>query len=124
MTPSVIGKYRRLFDRRASADRIAACVTKIVSAPLKHVHESESNGFSVSDPIALIDTVLLEKVRSLVIGCHMCSPFAEVPLFVVLDQLREATTTRAQYVFEQSPSCSRCGRQMTEHTLIDMEVGL
>jgi hypothetical protein len=91
---------------------------------LEDGREPDSNGSTDPHDIALIDTVLLEKIRGLVIGCHMCSPFAEIPLFVVLDQLREATTTRAQYVFEQSPSCSRCGRQMTEHTLVDMEAEL
>jgi hypothetical protein len=124
VAPSAVGRYRRLFDRRTSADRIAASVSKIVGAPLEDRREADSNGSTAPHGIALIDAVLLEKIRSLVIGCHMCSPFAEVPLFVILDQFREATTISTQYVFEQSPSCSRCGRQMTEHTLVDMEAEL
>jgi len=124
VTPSVIGRYRQLFDRRASANRIVASLAKIVGAPLTDVSEEVADNGTVPENVALVDRILLERVRGLVIGCHMCSPFAEIPLFVVLDQLRDATTARTQYVFEQAATCSRCGRLMTENTLIDMRADL
>jgi hypothetical protein len=116
----VMGRYRRTFDRRASAERIVASLSKIVAAPLSGAEGDDGMETGLAD-IAVVDSGLQEKVEGLIIGCHMCSPFADIPLFVVLDNLREASAARTRYVFEGSPSCPRCRRAMTEHTLIDME---
>lgn len=121
MPSLVMGRYRRLFDRRATAERIVASLSKIVAAPLSGESEGDEGTESDLADIAVVDSSLQQKVEGLVLGCHMCSPFADIPLFVVLDNLREASAARTRYVFEGSPSCPRCRRAMTEHTLIDME---
>lgn len=115
-----IGKYRRLFEKRATADRIAASVTQMVGAPLTNASQGEAE-ISPTPEIILVDSGILEKVEKLILGCHMCSPFAEVPLFVVLDHLRNAGSAVVQYILERPVQCLRCKRPMTEHSLVDIE---
>jgi len=118
-----MGKYRRLFEKRASADRIAASVTQIVGAPLTNGSQVHTDT-SLKPEIVPVDAAMLQRLEKLILGCHMCSPFAEVPLFVILDRLRDAPTARTQYILERPARCPRCKRQMTEHTLVDMEAEL
>jgi hypothetical protein len=117
------GRYRRLFEKRATAERIAAYVTQMVGAPLTNSSLGKAE-ISPTPEVVLVDSVMLEKVEKLVLGCYMCSPFAEVPLFIVLDRLRNAGSAKAQYILERSAHCLRCKRPLTEHSLVDIEAPL
>ena len=114
------GKYRRLFEKRATAERIAAFVSKMVGAPLTNGPQEKAE-ISPTPDIFQVDSAMLERVEKLILGCHMCSPFAEVPLFIVLDRLRNAGSAKVQYILARPPHCLRCKRPMTEHSLVDVE---
>lgn len=114
------GKYRRVFEKRATAERIAAFVSQMVGAPLTNGPQGKAE-ISPTPEIVLVDSAMLEKVEKLILGCHMCSPFAEVPLFIVLDRWRNAGNAKSQYILERPAHCLRCKRPMTEHSLVDIE---
>ena len=121
---TVAGMYRRLFDKRASAQRIREAVAAIVGAPLNHdgLERSAAETPTEDLKIVLVDSGTLRRARQLIVGCQVCSPYAEIPFESILDRVTGHDPGVTQYVLvDGSAKCPRCMRQLAETTLVEFD---
>ena len=117
---AVSGMYRRLFDNRASAERIHEAVAAMVGAAMQD--KGPATPLPEDLNIVLVDTSMLYKAQDLVAGCDHCTRYAEIPFKCLLDSVTDGDPTVTQYILaEGSARCPRCQRSLTENTLVEFE---
>ena len=115
------GTYRKVFDKRTTAWRIRYAVTKMVGAPLLNSGLLPAELRAPGDQnFVLIDAVQLQEARRQLVGCQMCSPFANIPFAGILDRVT-AQPAPTQYILEEPVQCPRCFRPVNERTLVEFE---
>jgi hypothetical protein len=116
---AVAGMYRRLFDNRATADRIHEAVAAMVGGPMMENRQT----MSPEDlNIVLIDASMLHQAQRLIVGCETCTRYAEIPFKCILDSVTDGDPTVTQYILiEGAALCPRCGRTLNEDTLVEFE---
>ena len=120
---AVSGIYRRLFDKRATAQRIRDALATIVGATLDEGKTSDQASASsgVLD-LVLVDRETLLQARKLIFGCQACSPYAGIPFDSILDRVTGRDPAVTQYVFgEGTIKCPRCMTHLSESTLVEFE---
>lgn len=120
MTSKLPSKYRRLFTKRASMDRIRDAVAWMIGAPL------DKPQVPLEPPpdqrnIVLVDSNALKKVSKRILGCQICSPFAEIPVSSILAGFHRSSGPDTYYMLEKMPKCPRCSRAVTEGTLVEVK---
>jgi len=120
---AVSGIYRRLFDKRATAQRIRDALASIVGATLQTGKAGKQALPQPEGPnIVLVDKETLRQARRLIFGCQVCSPYAEIPFDSILDRVTGRDPAMTQYVFgEGGITCPRCMRHLSESTLVEFE---
>jgi hypothetical protein len=122
---AVFGTYRRVFDKRATAQRIREGVAFLVGATLngrKTEASAEPLPSAADLNIVLVDSESLRQARKLIFGCQFCSPYAEIPFDSILDRVTGHDPAVTQYILaEGSMNCPRCRRQVSESTLVEFE---
>ena len=117
---AVAGMYRRLFDNRATAERIHDAIAAMVGGPMLEARPATPAPEDLN--IVLVDTWMLSKARRLIVGCDGCTRYAEIPFKCILDSVTDGDPTVTQYVvFEGSAQCPRCGRNLNEDTLVEFQ---
>lgn len=119
----ISGMYRFLFDKRATAKRIREAVAGIVGAALNDRRSREDLDDELEVlKIVLVDSQTLQKARSLIAGCQVCSPYAEIPFDSILDRVTDNDPSLTRYIVaEGSAECPRCRRPLSEDTLVEFE---
>jgi hypothetical protein len=120
---AVSGIYRRLFDKRATAQRIRDALATIVGATLDEGKTSDQASASsgVLD-LVLVDRETLLQARKLIFGCQACSPYAGIPFDSILDRVTGRDPAVTQYVFgDGTIKCPRCMTHLSESTLVEFE---
>jgi hypothetical protein len=117
------GMYRRLFDKRATAQRIRDALASIVGATLDEGKAGTQDLPAAEGPnIVRVDKETLRQARKLVFGCQVCSPNAEIPFDSILDRVTGRDPAVTQYVFSEGTiKCPRCMRHLSESTLVEFE---
>lgn len=118
------GMYRRLFDKRTSVQQIREAVAAMVAATIaeegSYIPPPEPSTEDLS--IVLVDAATLRRAHKLIVGCQVCSPFAEIPFDSILDRVTGHDPSRTQYIIvEGSAKCPRCFRELRENTLVEFE---
>jgi hypothetical protein len=117
---AVAGMYRRLFDNRATAERIHEAVAALVSGEMQDARPATTAPEDLN--IALVDSWMLHKAQGLIVGCEGCTRYAEIPFKCLLDSVTDGDPTVTQYVVvEGSAQCPRCGKNLNEDTLVEFE---
>jgi hypothetical protein len=117
---AVTGMYRRLFDNRATAERIHEEVAAMVGAAMQE--ERARTPLPEDLNIVLVDSSMLDKAQHLIVGCENCTRVAEIPFKCILDSLTDGDPTVTQYILvEGSTRCPRCGRSLNEDTLVEFQ---
>ena len=116
---AVSGMYRRLFDNRASAEKIHEAIATVVGGTMVE----KVLGISPEDlNIVLLDALMLDKAQRLIVGCEICTRYAEIPFKCILDSVTDGDPTVTQYILSEGAArCPRCGRTLTEDTLVEFE---
>ena len=119
---AVSGIYRRLFDKRATAQRIRDALATIVGAALDEGTSDQASASSGVLDLVLVDRETLVQARKLVFGCQACSPYAGIPFDSILDRVTGRDPAVTQYVFgEGTIKCPRCMTHLSESTLVEFE---
>jgi hypothetical protein len=116
--------YRRMFDKRATAQRIRDAVASMVGAPLGDGKATETPASIGREGlnIVLVDKETLRQARNLIFGCQSCSPYAEIPFDSILDRVTGRDPAATQYILAEGVMrCPRCMRYMSESTLVEFE---
>jgi len=119
---AVSGIYRRLFDKRATAQRIRDALATIVGAALDEGTSDQASASSGVLDLVLVDRETLLQARKLIFGCQACSPYAGIPFDSILDRVTGRDPAVTQYVFgEGTIKCPRCMTHLSESTLVEFE---
>jgi len=116
---AVAGMYSRLFDNRATAERIHEAVAAMVGGAMMENRQT----MSPEDlNIVLVDASMLHQAQRLIVGCETCTRYAEIPFKCILDSVTNGDPTVTQYILAEGAAlCSRCGRTLNEDTLVEFE---
>ena len=121
--PSADGRYRQLFEKRATAQRIRESLATMVGATLDEEAETPVLAPMRDDfKIVVIDAVTLRQARQMVFGCQECSPYAGIPFDSILDRVTGHDPSATRYILpEGAAKCPRCRGHLDESTLVEFE---
>jgi hypothetical protein len=69
--------------------------------------------------IVMVDSVGIRSAEEMIDGCEACIPGAKIPSDWLLDRLTGNSGVDTEYILESPAKCPKCGRDVTEKTLIE-----
>lgn len=115
----VPGMYARRFDSTTSKEEILEAVAMMLATPMRN---KKTPSLSSGLHMVVVDSGLLRKAETMVVGCEGCSSSAQIPFDCVLDRVSGNDPLVTQYLIPKGMArCPRCRRSMSEETLVVFE---
>ena len=73
--------------------------------------------------VVLPEDADIRKAEKMIVGCDVCSEYAEIPFDNILDRVTGCDPSVTDYLMEKPATCPRCYRDIREKTLIEPDWG-